>query len=129
MMTMKTHIRTAFKHAIRDRSWIIGAGVLVIASFLLVIILLLQIRPSDLQLPVHYTSYGTANFYRDKWYYLFSFVLFAIFVMLMNLAISLKLYEQKDRELSIFLLGLSTVIIIIAFFIISSLFRIALISQ
>ena len=126
---MKTHIRTAFKHATRDRSWIIGAGILVILSLLLAIILLLQIRPSDLQLPVHYTSYGTTNFYRDKWYYLFSFVLFAIFVMLMNIAISLKLYEQKGRQLSIFFLGLSIAIIVIAFFTISSLFRIALLSQ
>lgn len=126
---MKTHIRAAFKHAIRDRNWVIGAIVLVALSLLLALILLLQIRPSDLQLPVHYTSYGTTNFYRDKWYYLLGFVLFAIFVMLMNIAISLKLYEQKGRELSILFLGLSIAIIAIAFLTTSSLFRIALISQ
>ncbi len=92
---MKTHIRVALKHAVRDRSWVIGALVLIALAFLLAVILALQIRPSELQLPVRYTSFGSTNFYRDKWYYLLSFVFFGIFVMLMNLAISLKLYEHK----------------------------------
>jgi len=126
---MKTHIRVALKHAVRDRSWVIGALALIVLAFLLAIILALQIRPSELQLPVRYTSFGSTNFYRDKWYYLLSFVFFGIFVMLMNLAISLKLYEQKGRQLSILFLGLSTAIIVIAYFVISSLFRIALIPQ
>ena len=126
---MKTHIRVALKHAIRDRSWVISALVLIFLALLLAIILVLQIRPSDLQLPVRYTSFGSTNFYRDKWYYLLSFVFFGIFVMLMNLAISLKLYEQKGRQLSILFLGFSTAIIVIAYFVISLLFRIALIPQ
>ena len=126
---MKTHIRVALKHAVRDRSWVIGALVLIALAFLLAVILALQIRPSELQLPVRYTSFGSTNFYRDKWYYLLSFVFFGIFVMLMNLAISLKLYEQKGRQLSILFLGLSAAIIVIAYFVISSLFRIALIPQ
>lgn len=126
---MKTYIREAFKHAIKDRSWVIAAALLIILSLLLAVILLLQIRPTSLQIPVHYSSYGTAHFYRDKWYYLLSFVLFSVFVMLMNTAISLKLYEQKGREISILFLGLSIAIIAIAFFTTSSLFRIALLSQ
>jgi hypothetical protein len=75
-----------------------------------------SLRPSDLQVAVHYTAFGGTSFYREKWYYLITFIVFGALVAFMHSILTVKLYIQGRREIALFFLWLSLLIIIIAWF-------------
>ena len=85
----------------------------------------ISLRPSDLQVAVHYTAFGETSFYRDKWYYLISFIFFGIVVAIMHTALILKLYVQERREIAILFGWLSLLIIVIAWAITRSVLGVA----
>jgi hypothetical protein len=84
----------------------ICVGVLIYLAF--------TIHASELQVVVHYTSFGTTNFYRDKWYYLLSFVGFVIIMAITHSVITYKLLEKKNREFAASFVWLSILLILIA---------------
>jgi hypothetical protein len=75
--------------------------VLVALTMAFIIYLAIVVRPSDLQLVTHYTAYGVTHLYRDQWFYLLSFVGFAILVAFLNTAIAIKLYLTKGHPLAV----------------------------
>jgi hypothetical protein len=90
-----------------------------LASFLLlciavIIFLAVQIHPSELQVVVHYTSFGSTNFYRDKWYYLLTFVAFVLIIAVTHSVIGYKLLQKRDKEITVAFLWLSIILILIA---------------
>jgi hypothetical protein len=89
------------------------AGFLLIC-LLVVVYLAFTIHSSELQIVIHYTSFGTTNFYRDKWYYLLSFVVFVIIMAVAHTAITYKLLEKKGREFAISFVWLSVLLILVA---------------
>lgn len=76
------------------------------------------IQPSELQVVVHYTSFGNTNFYRDKWYYLFGFGIYVLLVAASHIILTYKLLQVKGRPLAISFvwLGMLTVFISAALF-------------
>lgn len=85
----------------------------------------LSLRPSDLQVAVHYTAYGETNFYREKWYYLLAFIAFGLIIAVTHSALVTKIYMQGRRHLALLLLGLSFLLILIAWPITWSILKIA----
>jgi hypothetical protein len=63
---------------------------------------------------VRYTAFGTTNFYRNKWYYLVSFIVYGTTVAVVHTALILKLYALERRQLAIFFAGLTILMLIIA---------------
>jgi hypothetical protein len=111
---MKKQLVTSAQTILKDR---LLSGLL--AAFLLmclVVILYLAftIHQSELQVVVHYTSFGTTNFYRDKWYYLLSFVVFVLVMAIVHSVIAFKLLEKKGRDLAIAFVWLSLLMIFVA---------------
>lgn len=90
-----------------------------LGSFLLlciitIIYLAFMIHASELQVVVHYTSFGTTNFYRDKWYYLLSFVGFILVMAVVHSVITYKLLQKKGRDLAIAFVWMSILFVFIA---------------
>jgi hypothetical protein len=85
----------------------------------------ISLHPSDLQVAVHYTAYGETNFYRDKWYYLLSFIAFGIIVAVTHTALTTKIYMQGRRHLALLFLGLSFLLVLITWSMTVSILRIA----
>ena len=75
-----------------------------------------SLRPSDLQVAVHYTAYGETTFYRDKWYYLITFIAFGILLAVMHTILITKIYLQGRRQLALLFVWLSLLLIVIAWF-------------
>lgn len=98
--------------ALKDRPLM----VLVVIGALLAVVLIgisaLQIRPSDVQVPVRYSAYGTTNLYRDQWFYLISFVGAGMLLLVAHPLIVLKLLQEKSRE---FALGFALMTIMVGF--------------
>ena len=122
-----------FKHtltqALSDRAFFF---VWLLMTLLVVVIIVLgatYIRPSDLQLPVRYSSFGITNFYRDKWYYLISFILFGLLVLVMHTGISLRLLSAKGRSFALAFLWMTVAMLLIASVTIYALFRVVTLSQ
>lgn len=122
---MKTNIITALKLIIADRlvtALLIG---FVAACGLYCLYVGISLHPSDLQVAVHYTSFGETNFYREKWYYLLSFVAFGLFFMVIHGALAVKLYVQERRQLALTFIGLSFLLLLIAWIMTRSVLKVA----
>ncbi len=122
---MKTTLLSVAKEILGDRLVLGLIAALLILSALYCVYVGLSLRPSDLQVAVHYTAYGETHFYRDKWYYLVSFILFGILLSVVHTALIIKLYLQEQRQLAIFFGCLSLFMLIIAWIITRSVLRIA----
>lgn len=76
-----------------------------------------SLRPSDLQVAVHYSAYGETSFYRDKWYYLITFIVFGLLQAVMHTILIGKIYLQGRRQLALLFVWLSLLLIVITWFI------------
>lgn len=112
----------------RDRMFIILFVAMVLIAFVLVISTSLRIGPNELQVPVRYSSFGVTHFYRDKWYYLITFVVAGLAVAILHTLIALKLYDQKGRDLALMFMWLGVGVVGIASFIVFALFKVVSLS-
>jgi hypothetical protein len=111
---MKTNLFAALKLIIADR---LVAGLVLLVLTLATVYCIyvgVTLRPSDVQVAVRYTAFGTTNFYRNKWYYLVSFIVYGTTVAVVHTALILKLYALERRQLAIFFAGLTILMLIIA---------------
>lgn len=74
-----------------------------------------NLSASDLQLAIRYTSYGETHFYRDKWWYLLSFVGFGVLFIVAHVGMLAKLYVIGLKQLAYSFAWLSVVVLILMF--------------
>ena len=79
------------------------------------IFLAFNLSPSDLQLATRYTSFGETHFYREKWWYLLSFVGFGLLFVVAHIGMIAKLYVIGLRQLAYAFAWLSLVILVLMF--------------
>ena len=122
---MKNIALQSIKNILSDRL-LVGLIVAVITGAVAYsIFVIFSLQPSDLQVAVHYTAFGETNFYRDKWYYLLSFIGFGAVIAFVHTALIVKLFSQGNRQLAIAFAGLSLLILFIATIITLSILKIA----
>lgn len=98
---MRELLTTSLRHIAKDRAFIGVFALLAVLCIVLSIYFGLRIKPSDIQVATHYTSYGGVNFYTSQWWYALSFVLFFVVIAVAHLSIALKLYSLKGRQLAL----------------------------
>ncbi len=106
----------------KDRAAILLLLALVVLAIVVIVTTFIRVHVSDVQLPVRYTGYGENNIYRDQWYTQLSYAGFAIIAGLANGFLAVKTY-QVHRILSLGFLGLSIFVMILAFLIMSAIFK------
>jgi hypothetical protein len=94
-------------------------------AIIYIVYVALALDPSDLQVAVRYTAFGDTHFYRDKWYYFLSFILFGIVLGSVHIALAIKLYGRQQRQLAIGVLIFTLFLFIIGWIITRSILRIA----
>jgi hypothetical protein len=77
----------------KDRTAVVLLLTTVVGAIVVVLVTVLRLHPSDVQIPIRYSAFGTANIYRDQWYVLYVFPIFALLVAALNTLISIKLYN------------------------------------
>ena len=122
---MKTNLLTAIKLVAADRLMAVLTIMMILAALVYCVFVAVSLQPSDLQVAVHYTAFGETSFYREKWYYLLSFVAFGLIVAVIHTALILKLYTLEQRQLAVLFAWLSILIIIIATAITQSVLKVA----
>lgn len=111
---MKDTITTSLKHLAKDRAILMTFAALVLLSIICAIYFAVRVRPSDIQVYTHYTSYGGVNFYASQWYYALSYSLFFLMIAACHTAIGAKLYSLKSRQFALYFGWFSIGVVLIA---------------
>lgn len=111
----------------RDRLAISLLVAFLLSMVLLLILTLLNIHVSDVQLPARYSGYGSTFIYRDRWYSLLSFGLFALLVGGTNAYLIVKMHAVR-RGLSLGLALVSLALGLISLVVALAVFRLAALS-
>lgn len=122
---MKDNLIHAIKLVLADRVVTILIALLVLLSVIYCIYVGVSLHPSDLQVAVHYTAFGETGYYREKWYYLLSFIGFGLITIVIHSALAIKFYVLERRQLAIFFLWLSILMLLIAWAITIAVLRVA----
>ena len=109
---MKDIIKESASAIVKDRYVFVLMLLLTIVTTLFIVYVLLNVRPSELQLVSHYSAFGATHLYRDQWYYLLLFAVFALVLLVVHVSLMTKIFLLKGRELTI-LLGWSSVAVVI----------------
>ena len=122
---IKDNIKTAFKLILADRLMITLLALFIVACISYCVYVGLSLRPSDLQVAVHYTAFGSTNFYRAKWWNLLAFIGFGLVMAAAHSSIAIKIYTHERRQLALLFISLSFLMLIIAWVLTWSVLRIA----
>lgn len=122
---MKDNIIHALKLVLADRVVTVLLGGMILLAIVYAIYVGISLHPSDLQVAVHYTAFGETNYYREKWYYLLSFVGFGAIVAVLHSALAVKFYALEKRQLAIFFIWLSILLLVIAWFLTTAVLKVA----
>ena len=122
---MKQITKSDIKTAITDRWWSGLVVANVIVCIIAVIIIAVSIEPRETQVITRYSSFGITGFYRNYWYYLYSYVALVLIMAVGHSAVSLKLMHMNRRDLALALLWSSLAFIVIAVLFALSITRIA----
>lgn len=110
---MKEQLIVSFKSILADRGLLTVLLLFLVCCVALLIYLGVNLQPSDLQVVVHYTSYGLTNFYRDKWYYLLGFAAFIVVHAVVYVVLTAKILNEKGRDLALAFAWLGIIIVFI----------------
>jgi hypothetical protein len=112
---MKHIIRSTVQQILADRVMTLLCLGLILGGIGFIVYVGLNLRASDLQLAIRYTSFGETHFYRDKWWYLLSFVGFGLLFIVAHVGILAKLYVIGLKQLAYSFAWLSAVILVLMF--------------
>ena len=108
---MKERLLSAIHGVLRDRYLTTLLAVFLLASLVVLVYIGFSVHPSELQVVVHYTSYGSTNFYRDKWYYLVSFGLFVVIMSTIHCLLAYRLLQTKGRTFAVAFVWLGFIVL------------------
>lgn len=108
----------------RDRLMLVLLALFLVSSLTLLIMTMINIRVTDVQVPIRYSWYGPTNFYRDRWYGLLSFSLFGVTIFAVNSYIAIKL-RPVHRGFALGFLCLSLFVALISVIVSALVFRLA----
>lgn len=112
---MKTTIINSIKPLLSDRFMVVLTVVFILLTLFYCVYVGVSLRPSDLQVAVHYTAFGETNFYREKWFYLINFIVFGLLIVVTHTILTVKLYSQGRRQIALLFLWLSLLLMTVVF--------------
>jgi hypothetical protein len=112
---MKHIIQSTFTQILADRTMLLLCMGLLLGGVAYIVYVAFSLTPSDLQLATRYTSFGETHFYREKWWYLLSFIGFGVLFVVAHIGMLAKLYVIGLRQLAYAFAWLSLLILVLMF--------------
>ncbi len=122
---MKNIPLDTIKSFLSDREFVVPVVILGLLMIAYIVYVALALEPSDLQVATRYTAFGDTHFYRNKWYYLLSFILFTIVMIGLHVSLAVKLYGRGQRQPAMALLYLTFMTLGISWIMTESVLKIA----
>jgi hypothetical protein len=120
-MNGKNNLRVAFTHAVRSRVFLVLWGLILIQAIVLIALTLSLGKIGQPGVPFRYDGFSATGIFRDNGSYLLNFVLFAVFVPILNSLISLKMYTVRGRTVALGILWLTATIMLVAIIFVAAL--------
>lgn len=111
---MKNKITSSVKLIFSDKYLMFLSLFFILLSVAFMTYVVVGVNPSELQLVTHYTAFGVTQLYRSHWWYLLSFAIFGAILIFFYIAIALKIFDIKGRDLAIAYLWLGVGIVVFA---------------
>lgn len=118
-------MKATFTTLLKNRAFLTPFLISLLWVVALVILGLINIRPSELQVPVRYTSFGIANFYTEQWFYQLTFLVFGLLVFAINTAFSVQLSTRKDESFAVAFQWFTAILLGLVFLTVLAIFRVA----
>lgn len=118
-------MKDTFQALIKNRSYLVP---LAIGGLLVVVLIIMgaaHIRLSELQVPVRYSSFGITNFYREQWFYQFTFLVFGVVLFVLHTLVGLKLSEKKGVPFTIGFQWLTAILLLFTVITVAAIFQVA----
>lgn len=109
---------------VKDRLMLGLLGLTFVIVVTVVLVTLIRLNASDVQIPIRFSDYGTANIYRNQWFALYIFPIFALLVTALNAYVSTKIYTL-DRLISLSFLGVTAFILTVCLVVTNSILNLA----
>jgi hypothetical protein len=122
---MKTQLITSLKLIIADRLMVVLLSIFILACLAYCLYVGVSLRPSDLQVAVHYSAFGETRFYREKWYYLLSFIVFGLMLAVIHTILIVKMYVQERRQMALLFTSVSFLLLVITWILTHSILKVA----
>lgn len=94
-------MRDSFKQATHSRMMMLIWSIIVAQMILLIVIISINIHPSQLQLPFRFSEFSSTQYFREQWFYILNFLFFAIVFLVVNFVVAIKILEIKGRHLTL----------------------------
>lgn len=98
---LKKTIITSYKELTSNRHLMVMSIILACLAVAMVVYIGFNVRPTELQPVTQYTAFGVTHLYRDQWFYLLSFGVFALLVAFLHIALAIKIYIKKGHPLAV----------------------------
>ncbi len=108
----------------KDRIAILLLLAVAIEVSIIIITTLVRLHSSDVQIPVRYTGYGTANIYRGQWFTMWQFALFAVLITAINSFLAIKIY-QMSKMAGRGIMGFTIFLLLAGIFVVNAVFNLA----
>lgn len=125
---MKQNYTATVKAVLQDRYVASLLAVFLVLVLAMSVQIGLLMRPTELQLVVHYSAFGETYFYRDKWYYLFNFIACGVVIGAAHTLITAKLMAYQRRSLAVSFAWMSIGLVVVCWLLIYALMGIALLT-
>lgn len=112
---MRHIIKSTLSQILADRTMLLLCAGVLLGGIIYIIYVAFNLSPSDLQLATRYTSFGETHFYREKWWYLLSFVGFGLLFIVAHIGMLAKLYVIGLRPLAYAFAWLSLIVLVLMF--------------
>lgn len=113
---MKQVLRIYWNTIANDRTLFVQSLVIAFIGIVYLVYIGLSLAPADLQIATRYTSFGSTQYYRNKWYYLLTFVIFGLMIVISHLGLIVKLATREMRPLAVAFGWVSVIILGLLFF-------------
>ncbi|HEY1086011.1 MAG TPA: hypothetical protein VGE34_04800 [Candidatus Saccharimonadales bacterium] len=125
---MKKTVLASVRQLFKDRTLTALVVALVVAAIVYAVYVSLSVSPTELQIATRYSAFGETQYYRNKWYYLLTFIGFGAILAIVHISLMAKLVARSMRSQAIGLGLFSLILIGILFLVTHSVLGVAYLS-
>lgn len=108
---MKSIYKKYLNPVIKDKPVLLAILAVFVLSLIFVAYFSFKIKPTDLQVPIRYSSFGSTFFYSGSWWNHVTIIVFGLIFTIFHTALAIKIYVDKNRTLAIFFSIFSVIVI------------------
>ena len=122
-------MKESFISLIRFRPFMTAWIVSLLALLLVVVFCAIEIRPSDIQVPLRYTAFGITHIYREPWVNELLFPVFALLIFGAHTFVALKLASLKSVKIAVGFQWFTALLLLLVFMTLLAIFKVVAVLQ